>query len=42
MYNTELRTFPTVLWAMTVFRSAKPMAAFTANDAAQTPPQVKF
>ena len=31
-YNTELRTFPGVLWAMTVFRSSKPMAEFAAND----------
>src|SRR6266567_106105 len=41
-YNTELRTFPGVLWASTFFRSNKPMAEFTANDDAQTPPVVKF
>jgi LemA protein len=41
-YNTELETFPGVLWAATFFRSKKPMAEFTANDNAQTPPQVKF
>jgi LemA protein len=41
-YNTELRTFPGVLWAMIFFRSAKPMAEFTAGDEAQKPPQVKF
>jgi LemA protein len=41
-YNTELETFPGILWASTVFRSKKPMAAFAANDNAQTPPQVKF
>ena len=41
-YNTELRTFPGVLWASTVFRGNKPMAAFTATDEAQKPPQVKF
>ena len=41
-YNTELKTFPGMLWAMTVFRGNKPMAEFTANDAAQTAPQVKF
>jgi len=41
-FNTELRTFPSVLWASTVFRSTKPMAEFTATDGAQTPPQVKF
>jgi LemA protein len=41
-YNTALRTFPTVLWAKTAFSSNKPMAEFTANEGAQTPPQVKF
>ena len=42
VYNTTLRTFPGILRASTLFRSNKPMAEFTANDAAQTPPQVKF
>jgi LemA protein len=42
VYNTELKTFPGLLWAATFFRSNKPMAAFTANEAAQSPPQVKF
>ena len=41
-YNTELRTFPGMLWAATFFRSNKPMAEFTANEDAQKPPQVKF
>ena len=41
-YNTELRTFPGVLWASTFFRSSKPMAEFTATENARTPPQVKF
>jgi LemA protein len=41
-YNTSLRTFPTVLWAKFFFADAKPMAEFTANEGAQTPPQVKF
>jgi LemA protein len=41
-YNLALRTFPTVIWAKTVFSGSKPMAEFTATDAAQTPPQVKF
>src|ERR1700726_488889 len=41
-YNTALRTFPTVIWAKTAFSSNKPMAEFTANEGAQTPPQVKF
>ena len=42
VYNTELKTFPGVLWAATFFRGNKPMAEFAANDNAQTPPQVKF
>jgi LemA protein len=41
-YNLSLRTFPTVIWAKTVFAGNKPMAEFTATDAAQSPPQVKF
>ena len=42
LYNTELKTFPGVLWAATAFRSNKPMAEFAATEGAQTPPQVKF
>lgn len=42
VYNTTLKTFPGLLWAATFFRSNKPMAEFTANENAQTPPQVKF
>lgn len=42
VYNTSLKTFPGILWASTVFRGNKPMAEFTANDNAQTPPAVKF
>ena len=41
-FNTSLRTFPTVLWAQTVFRSIKPMVPFTANSEAQAAPKVKF
>src|SRR5215467_1524306 len=40
-YNTEIRTFPSIIWAKTVFGS-KPMAEFAANESTQTPPQVKF
>ncbi len=42
VYNTDLKTFPGVLWASTLQSSYKPMADFAANDAAQAPPQVKF
>jgi len=41
-YNTELKTFPGIIWAKTAFRANKPMAEFAANDNAQTPPAVKF
>jgi len=41
-YNIELRTFPGVIWASTVYRSAQPMAGFTASEGAQTAPAVKF
>jgi len=41
-YNTELRTFPGVLWAMTAFHGSKPMADFSASDGAEKPPIVKF
>lgn len=41
-YNTTLRTLPGLLWASTLFRNNKPMAEFSANEGAQTPPQVKF
>jgi LemA protein len=41
-YNTELRTFPGVVWASTVFRRNKPMETFTAATDTARPPQVKF
>ncbi|MBV9752836.1 MAG: LemA family protein, partial [Hyphomicrobiales bacterium] len=41
-FNTALRTFPTVIWASTLYRSSKPMAEFTASEGAEKPPQVKF
>ncbi len=41
-YNLSLRTFPTLLWAKTIFAGNKPMAEFTASDGAEKPPQVKF
>jgi LemA protein len=41
-YNTELRTFPGVLWKAAFFPDAKPLAEFQANDNAQSAPQVKF
>jgi LemA protein len=41
-FNLSLRTFPTLLWAKTFFAGTKPLAEFTASDAAQSAPQVKF
>jgi LemA protein len=41
-YNLSLRTFPTLLWAKTIFSGNKPMAVFTASEGAEKPPQVKF
>jgi LemA protein len=41
-YNTELRTFPGVIWASTLYRSEKPMETFTVAEDVTRPPQVKF
>src|SRR5215467_14173491 len=42
VYNTELRTFPGVIWASTLYRSDKPMETFTVAEDVKRPPQVKF
>jgi LemA protein len=41
-YNTEIRTFPGVLWASTLYHDAKPMALFSASGQAQSAPSVNF
>ncbi len=41
-YNTELRTFPGVIWASTFYSRNKPMAEFTATPESQVAPKVKF
>jgi LemA protein len=41
-YNTELRTFPGVIWASTLYKSNKAMETFTISEDAQRNPQVKF
>ena len=41
-YNTELRTFPGLIWASTVYRSSKPMETFTVGEDVMRPPPVKF
>jgi LemA protein len=42
IYNTALRTFPTVIWAKTFFAGNKPMAEFAASEGSDKPPPVKF
>ncbi|MFZ5669586.1 MAG: LemA family protein [Pseudomonadota bacterium] len=41
-YNTSLRTFPTVIWAKTLYGSQKPALPFEAAATAQTAPTVSF
>jgi LemA protein len=41
-YNTELRTWPGLIWAKTVYASHKPMQTFTATEGSDKPPSVKF
>ena len=40
-FNTEIRTFPGVIWAK-LFWGAKPMETFAATAGAERPPAVKF
>ena len=42
IYNTELKTFPGILWASTLYRSYKPMETFTVSPDMQRAPNVKF
>lgn len=42
VYNTEIKTFPGVIWASTVYRSAKPLESFAASANAQSAPTVSF
>src|SRR5262249_32678275 len=41
-YNTELRTFPGVIWASTLYRAQKPMETFTVAEDVRRRPTVKF
>ena len=41
-YNLTLSTFPSIIWAKTLFSGNKPMATFTASEGSDRPPQVKF
>jgi LemA protein len=42
LYNTELRTFPGVIWATLFYRSNKPIQEFTIDDSAKQAPKVSF
>jgi LemA protein len=42
VYNTELKTFPGLLWAATLYRGYKPMETFTLADDVRKVPTVKF
>ena len=42
VYNTELKTFPGILWASTLYRGYKPMETFTVSPDVQRAPNVKF
>ena len=41
-YNTELRTFPSIIWAKTLHGGSKAMQLFTATAEAQSAPNVNF
>ncbi len=41
-YNTTLRTFPSILWAKTMYSGQKPAQLFQATAAAQSAPSVDF
>ncbi len=41
-YNTALRTFPTVIWAKTLYSGQEPAQSFAASSAAQQAPTVNF
>jgi LemA protein len=41
-FNTSLRTFPTIIWAKTIYGGEKPMQPFAATAAAQSAPSVNF
>lgn len=41
-YNTELKTFPGVIWAKLLYGTNKPMEEFSIAEAAKSAPQVKF
>ena len=42
VYNTTLRTFPSIIWAKTLYGSQKPAQLFQATANAQSAPNVSF
>jgi LemA protein len=42
IYNTELKTFPGVIWASTLYKANQPMETFTIAEETKRAPQVKF
>ncbi|MBB5074071.1 LemA protein [Bartonella callosciuri] len=42
LYNTALKTMPTIIWAKLWFRNAKPMPTFTIDTNSQPTPKVNF
>ena len=42
VYNTTLRTFPSIIWAKTIYSSQKPAQLFQASANAQSAPNVSF
>lgn len=41
-YNLSLHTFPSIIWAKTLYGAEKPMQLFQATEQAQTAPTVNF
>jgi LemA protein len=41
-YNLTLRTFPSIVWAKTIYGNEKPMEYFKATTGAEQPPRVDF
>jgi LemA protein len=41
-YNTELKTFPGIIWANLIYRNNKPMETFTIDEPAMHAPTVNF
>jgi LemA protein len=41
-FNLSLVTFPSILWAKSIYSAEKPMTQFQASEAAQSAPTVSF